>query len=132
MFCWPQGYECNWRWWPADENAKPPKLTMAYLKQSFLEKVSIEVFDIEPGSIELINKLCVRDEFARQLILAVRNELAQGNPCGQIYAETAAQMLALHAISKHCAPHRSIKICRGGLTGSQLRVVLDYIDAAPA
>ncbi|HEX7028563.1 MAG TPA: AraC family transcriptional regulator, partial [Gammaproteobacteria bacterium] len=129
MFYWPQGYECNWRWWPADENAKPPQLMIAYLKQSFLEKIAIEILDVEPGCVELLNKIGVRDEFARQLILAVRNELAQGNPCGPVYAETAAQMLALHAISKHCSLNHRIKICRGGLSKSQLRRALDYIDS---
>src|SRR5690606_31382179 len=83
----------------------------------------------EPGRVELPNKLSVKDAFVSQLILAVRDELRQGNPCGPIYAETAAQMLALHLLSRHCAFNHRIKSGKGGLTKSQLRLVLDYIDS---
>jgi AraC family transcriptional regulator len=37
-------------------------------------------------------------------------------------------MLALHTISKHCSLNRRIKVCRGGLSRLQLRLVLDYVN----
>lgn len=129
MDFWAQGYAPNWRWWPVAEPGQPLKLATAYLKQGFLEKLAAEVLDVDPNHVELPNKLSVKDEFVSQLILAVRDELRQGNPCGSIYAQTAAQMLALHLLSKHCTFNYRIKHQRGGLAKSQLRMVLDYIDS---
>lgn len=129
MDFWPEGYEPNWRWWPVSEPGQSIKLATLYLKQGFLEKLAAEVIDVEPGRIELPNQLSVKDPFVSQLILAVRDELKRGNPCGPVYAETAAQMLALHLLSKHCAFNYRMKPCRGGLSKSQLRRILDYIDS---
>jgi AraC family transcriptional regulator len=129
MDIWPEEYVASWRWWPAEEFGKSLKITIAYLKQEFLKKTAAEVFDVEPNRIEVASILSVKDEFMRQLVLAAKNELAQGNPCGPIYAETAAQMLALHVISRHCTLNYRINDCTGGLSKARLRMVLDYIDS---
>ncbi|HEX7028562.1 MAG TPA: AraC family transcriptional regulator [Gammaproteobacteria bacterium] len=129
MDFWPEGYEPNWRWWPLAEPGQILQLATVYLQQGFLEKLAAEVLDVEPERVELPIKLSVKDEFVSQLILAVRDELKQGNPCGPIYAETAAQMLALHLLSRHCTFSHRIKPCKGGLSKLQLRSVLDYIDS---
>lgn len=129
MDFWSEGYAPNWRWWPVSEPGQPIKLATAYLKQEFLEKLAAEVFDANPAHVELPNQLSVQDGFVSQLILAVRNELKQGNPCGQLYAETAARMLALHLLSNHCTIHYRTKPYKGGLSKSRSQVVLDYIDA---
>lgn len=127
MDLWPQFYEVNWRWWP-NENPDPIKIASVQLSAELLVKISIEALDAEPNLIELPNKLNVDDPFIEQLLMGVIKELEQGNPCGKLYGDTAAQMLALHLLSKHCAFTRRSAEYRRGLPKSQLTKILDYIN----
>jgi AraC family transcriptional regulator len=65
----------------------------------------------------------------QQMILALKHELTCGNPCGLLYPETIAQMLALHLLSKHCTFNRKTPEFKGGLTKNQLRCILDYLQS---
>lgn len=128
MDFWPQGYEINWRWRPVGEIPAPVKIATVFIKKYFLEQVAAETFDINAVDVSLINKLSVRDEFVKQLVLSVKDELERGNPCGIIYSETAAQMLALHLLSKHCFINHKVELRKGGFSETHARKVLGFIN----
>jgi AraC family transcriptional regulator len=130
MDLWHRFSELNWRWWP-NENPDPIKIASVQLPSELLTKISIEVLDAEPNLIELPNKLDISDPFIEQLLLSVLDELERGNPCGKLYGDTAAQMLALHLLSKHCTFTRRKPEYKRGLSKNQLLKILDYINAYP-
>jgi AraC family transcriptional regulator len=123
----PAHHEINWRWLPLVENPTPLKLACAYLSSDLIKKIAIETLDIEPGNIEMPTHVGANDPFVAQLLLAVKDELEKDNPLGPLYAETAAQMLALHLLSKHCTINHTIPEYRGRLSKNSLSTVLDYI-----
>lgn len=127
MDIWPRFYEVNWRWWP-NENPDCIKIASVQLSTELLIKTSVETLDAEPNLIEVPNKLNAGDRFIEQLLLSVIGELEQGNPCGKLYGDTAAQMLALHFLSRHCTFTRKIPEYKRGLSKRQLFKVLDYIN----
>jgi AraC family transcriptional regulator len=130
MDLWPRFFEVNWRWWPND-NPEPIRIASVQLPNAFLSKVGMEALDTEPNLIEIPNKLNVKDPLMEQLLLSAIGELERGNPCGKLYGDTAAQMLALHLLIRHCTFTRRCTEYKRGLSKSQLLRVLDYINAHP-
>jgi AraC family transcriptional regulator len=125
---WPPCHELNWRWWPINDNDPPIKIASVQLSVEHIQKTAIEALDTDSARIEMPNKQNVQDPFIEQILLATKDELERGNPCGRLYGETAAQMLALHLLSKHCTINPRIADYRHGLSKSTLRCVVDYIE----
>jgi AraC family transcriptional regulator len=123
----PPDHAINWRWLPESEKAGPLFITCAYLSSALVKRAAAEALNVEPGSIEMPKNIGAMDPFMEQLFLAVKNELQAGNPCGPLYAQTAAQMLALHLLSRHCSINYRIPAYKRGISGRRLRPVLDYI-----
>jgi AraC family transcriptional regulator len=123
----PPQHQINWRWWPL-KGDQPLKLAIAHLSSDLVKKMAGEAFDMNPDQIEVKTSLIANDPLLQQFMLAVKDEIERGNPCGLLYGETAAQMMALHLLSKHCVLSPKIKNCKHGLAPGQLRKVLEYID----
>lgn len=123
----PPDHAINWRWLPDSKNARPLFITCAYLSSALIKRAAAEALDVEPERIEMPKNIGTLDPFMEQLFLAVKNELQAGNPCGPLYAQTAAQMLALHLLSKHCSVNYRVPVYKSGIPPRQLRRVLDYI-----
>jgi AraC-like DNA-binding protein len=68
-----------------------------------------------------------RDEIVQHLLGTLTLELRSGNPSGAIFLETIITALIQHALRAPAAVSRAAK--RGGLSASQLRLVLDIVDA---
>ncbi|HEX5057225.1 MAG TPA: AraC family transcriptional regulator [Gammaproteobacteria bacterium] len=123
----PPDHAINWRWLPETENAQPLYITCAYLSSALIKRAAVEALDTEPACIEMPKNMGASDAFMEQLFLAVKNELQSGNPCGPLYAQTAAQMLALHLLSNHCTLNYKVPQYKRGIAKIQLRRVLEYI-----
>lgn len=125
----PPDHAINWRWLPESENAGPLFITCAYLSSALIKRAAAEALNVEPECIEMPKNIGTLDPFMEQLFLAVKNELQAGNPCGPLYAQTAAQMLALHLLSRHCSINYKMPAFKRGIPSRQLRCVLNYIHA---
>lgn len=125
----PPHHAINWRWLPDSENAQPLFISCAYLSSILIKQAAVEALDIEPECIDMPENIGTSDPFMEQLFLAVKKELQAGNPCGRLYAQTAAQMLALHLLSKHCSINYKIPVYKRGIPAAQLKRVLDYIHS---
>jgi AraC family transcriptional regulator len=123
----PPGHATNWRWLPDSENAQPIFNTCIYLSAALIKQAAVEALDIEPACIEMPENMGGSDPFMEQLFMAVKRELESGNPCGGLYAQTAAQMLALHLLSRHFTISYKIPVYKRGIAPFHLRRVLDYI-----
>jgi AraC family transcriptional regulator len=124
----PPQHHINWHWWPV-RNDKPLKLAIAHLSSDLVRKTAGESLDLDPGRIEIKTPLISTDPLLQQLILAIKTEIEQGNPCGLLYGETAATMMTLHLLAKHCVAKPASNDLKRGLPPAQLRKVLEYIDA---
>lgn len=123
----PPENEINWHWWPLKDD-KPLKLVIAHLSAGLVRKMAGETFGVNPDRIEINTSLIIKDSLLQQLILAAMNEAERGNPCGPLYGETAAQMMALHLLSKYSGLRLQSMHLRQGLPPRQLRKVFEYID----
>ncbi len=69
------------------------------------------------------------DPLVLGLGMQIERELRQGNPHGQVFAETCAQMLAVHLVTSHNSSLRQRVSKSPNLSGFQLSKTLEYIDA---
>jgi AraC family transcriptional regulator len=71
----------------------------------------------------------IQDQQVRQVMLALRAELSEGCPSGRLYGEGLATALASHLLQCHAVPWTLNSLHRGGLSPTQVRRVISYIDA---
>lgn len=112
----------------------------AHLRQSMSwdREVEILLLDFEPTLLalesdfgasdrpELPPKLTFFDPLIYQIALALKFALENG--WGSLYAESMANALAVHLLSRY-STRNPILQPQGGLSQSQLRLVIDYIHA---
>lgn len=123
----PPQHQINWHWWPL-KNDKPLKLAIAHLSSELVGRMAGETFDINPDRVEIKTALIAGDPLLQQLIFAIKHEVEDGNPCGSLYGETAAEMMAIHLLARHCVVNPKITNYKQGLSPPQLRKVFEYIE----
>ncbi len=70
-----------------------------------------------------------RDALMTQIILSLWRELEQPTPAGNLYAQSAAQLLALHLMRHYTAPQLADNVASNGLSGAQIQQITHYIRA---
>jgi AraC family transcriptional regulator len=123
----PPQHHINWHWWPLKKDG-PLKLSIAHLSSELVRRIAGESLDLNPDRVELKTPLIASDPLLQQLIFSIKREVEQGNPCGILYGETAAEMMALHMLTRHCTLKPGGGRYRDGLSQAQLRKVFEYID----
>jgi len=71
---------------------------------------------------------CVADPIINQIGMALRAELASEGLNGQLYAESLANVLAVHLLRHYSATRAVARPFTGGLTAYKLRRTLDFIS----
>ena len=82
---------------------------------------------LAPRHFARVREPDTKDEIVQHLMVALTLELRSGNPSGSTFLETIVTALVQHALRAPAAISRAAK--RGGLSASQLRLVLDIVDA---
>jgi len=93
-----------------------------------LATLAIDVLDIEPSRIELVERINTFDPLLYQIGLALLSELQSGGLAGQLYVESLTHTLAIHLLRNYAAFPLNAPECRTGLAAIPLRRVLDYIQ----
>ncbi|HEX7028575.1 MAG TPA: AraC family transcriptional regulator [Gammaproteobacteria bacterium] len=122
---------CNslqWTWQSQRPEDSPVRAVSIYLPPELLKKITLETLDKDSKGIELPNNIAIQDNFVSQLALELKNEAEQSTVFGKLFGETAAQLLAIHLLRKHCTIRREAPECRFGLSRSQLENIREYID----
>jgi AraC family transcriptional regulator len=114
--------------WKSKSN-QPIESVHIHLDTKFLTKIGEQVTDIDSSHIKLQEKSAVRDPFIEQICLTLKRELEQGFIAGKLYAESAAQFLAVHLLREHCTFEHNVKEYSGGLSSNSLRRVINYVKA---
>lgn len=123
----PPQHHINWHWWPI-RSGPPLKLAIAHLSSELVRKIAGETLNLNPDRLEMRTSLIASDPLLQQFILAIKSEVERGNPCGRLYGETAAEMMVLHLLARHCTVKPGPINRPRGLPPPELRRVLEYIN----
>lgn len=126
---WGEGPSYEVRWWSLSN--VPTKTLDLHLSRELVNRVAEEVVGVDLASLELVRCTGIRDPLLTQIALALWQELEQPAPAGKLYAQTAAQLLAVHLVRHYTASGTRANIApvpSPRLTSRQLKEVLEYIQ----
>ena len=78
---------------------------------------------------QLRSQLHLRDPLIEQMALALKTELATAGEDSKLYADSIATALSAHLLRRYSVKKSLVKEYKGGLTPSQLKTVVAYIQA---
>jgi AraC family transcriptional regulator len=119
----PAQRRAEWRW------PDPVRVLHLYLQPALLRRVAREAANVDPDRIELIPRFSESDPLIEQIGRAVLTEMREGAADSQLYAEQAAEMLAVHLLRRHCSEEATVDAFTGGIPPVRLRRVKDYVEA---
>jgi AraC family transcriptional regulator len=96
-----------------------------YLDPSFVRRIASE--SCAPAGVEVVERCAESDPVISQIGKALLAELDCEAPGGRLYAESLANLLAVHLLRHYTSLGQSVQRFIGGLTGHRLRSVLDFI-----
>jgi AraC family transcriptional regulator len=111
------------------------------LEPAFLDRVAHEVFGLEPSHFKLVISERVNDTVITNIAGVLAREAMQAEPGGRLYAESLANILAVHLLRNYaqCANGQMLEACSvpdegvadasnaPGRPGSQPRAVSDAV-----
>src|SRR5829696_6575132 len=96
-----------------------------YLDPALVERAAHEA---DPaGHFEVVARSSARDPLVSRVGLALLAEMGSEAPGARLYAESLANVLAVHVLRNYTAAGAGPRRFAGGLSGSRLRRVLSYI-----
>ncbi|HEY0375870.1 MAG TPA: AraC family transcriptional regulator [Pyrinomonadaceae bacterium] len=99
-----------------------------YLDPSLVLRAANEA-DVPGGAVEVVEGFSPHDPVLRSAGLALLAELEMEGPGGRLYAESLANLLAVHLLRHYTAAGRVAgQRFRGGLSGPRLRRVMAFIE----
>lgn len=125
---WGGGSAYEVRWWSLSD--VPTKTLDIHLSRTLVNRVAQEVVGVDLASLKLARRIGFRDPLLAQIALALWQELEQPGPAGKLYAQTAAQLLAVHLVRHYASSSgvlRKSPPALQGLTERQVRHVLEFI-----
>jgi AraC family transcriptional regulator len=111
-------------------SGEPMQTLILQLSQDLVERVVEEVADEDPRHLSLGERLGFQDPLLTQMGLALWRELEQRPPAGKLYAQTAAQMLAVHLLRHYTCVGDALTDPSHQLTPQQIRRVMDFVQAS--
>ncbi|HEU5198202.1 MAG TPA: AraC family transcriptional regulator [Ktedonobacterales bacterium] len=125
---WGNGAPYEIRWWSL--TSVPTQTLDIHLNRALVNRVAEEVVGVDLASLELVRRTGIHDPLLVQIGLALWHELEQPAPAGKLYAQTAAQLLALHLVRHYTASNvalRAVPPSPQGLTERQVKQVQEFI-----
>ena len=104
------------------------------LSASLLARLAREEFDRDPGEIALLDEVGIVDPLLSELMLALGREVAEPG-LRRLYRDSLLATLGITVLRRYstlvrgCQPVQTDSAVRGGLSGWQLRRVLDHMVA---
>ena len=83
---------------------------------------------IDNSQVRLRSHFQLQDPLIQQMALALKTELETAQADSKQYADSMATALGAHLLSRYGVKHSVVKEYRGGLTPSQLRTVIEYVQ----
>lgn len=98
-----------------------------YLDPSLVLRAAAEDAHAAPGGVEVIEKSSMDDPLVVQIGQSLLAELEADAPGGRLYAESLANVLAVHLLRHYTAAGGDMRRFVGGLSGQRLRRVLAFV-----
>lgn len=97
-----------------------------YLDPALVERAAR---DADPAAhVEVVARSNPRDPLISRVGMALLAEMDSAAPGARLYAESLANVLAVHVLRNYTAAGAAPGVFKGGLSGRRLRRVLSYID----
>jgi AraC family transcriptional regulator len=120
-------YEARtWSLSPVPTQVLNLSVSQAVVARAAQEEVGVDLARLEAGW-----RAGFRDSLMAQIALALWRELEQPAPAGNLYAQTAAQFLAVHVLRHHASSGARLRdkpLTPHKLTERQVRQVLEFIQ----
>jgi len=120
-------YELRWK----GLSCEPTQTLHLHLSKDLVSRTAEEVAGYDSTRLSLIAHSGFQDPLLTQIGIALWRELEQSSPAGKLYAQTAAQMLAIHLLRHYTSVGGAIKEPPQGLKGltqQQMRRLTDFIQ----
>jgi AraC family transcriptional regulator len=118
-------YELRWR----KTSAEDPYILNLHVDTALLSHTAEQLADHLPARVELIDRAGFQDPLLAQMGFALQQELLVPTSVGKLYAQTAAQMIAVHLLRHYLTTNISITDITHKLSRQQLRQTIEYIVA---
>ncbi len=115
--------DLRWRSLSSD----PIQTLHLHLNTHLVSQIAHHIGDGDPIHLDVIQRSGFQDPLLTQIGLALWRELKQHTPADTLYADTAAQMLAVHLLRYYTSSDVTLKEPSHGLTRSQVNRVTDFI-----
>lgn len=109
-------------------SAEPLQSLLIHVNTDFIARVASPLISDNLAHVEMSKHLAFQDPLLTQIGLALHHELHAPTAAGKLYAETAAQMLAVHLLRHYAQINDTLKEKTYGLTQQQVKRVLEYIE----
>ena len=118
-------YEVGWK----GLSSTPTRTLHLHLNRNLLLHTAQELTGADPAQISMPRRAGFQDPLLVQIALALWGELQQSAPAGKLYAQTAAQMIAVHLLCHYTSAQIRIKEVSQFLTQRQMKRIIDYVLA---
>lgn len=120
-----EAYELRWH----SQSSEPVQALHVHLSADLFARSAEHIADRDPARLALKELSGFQDPLLAQMGWALRWQLEQPAPSGQLYAETAAQMLTVHLLTHYLTTNITVKSHLQRLTTRQMKRVIEYIQA---
>jgi AraC family transcriptional regulator len=110
-------------------STEPMQTLHILLDSGLFFRTAAEVAERDATHLTLYGRSGFQDPLLAQIGLALWRELEHPTATGKLYAQTAAQMLAVHLLRYYTTPAHQIKEPSQGLTSRQINQVRDFVLA---
>ena len=104
------------------------QIVTLFLNPVFMARIVQEALDRDTARVAFQERLAFHDPLIYAIALALRDDIAVDGLAGRLYVESLNQTLALHLLHRYSAGVRMPSPPTHGLSISQLRRVLEYIN----
>lgn len=104
------------------------KVFVISVKHELLNRVALEVLDVDPNYVRLAGKVGEEDPFIYQLSQLMLGEIETQGLGGSLFIDSLTQSLVIHLVRKYVHFPKAIPPIKGKLAPKVLRSVLDFID----
>lgn len=108
----------------------PTRTLHLRMSKDLLTRTAEDLAGYDPAHLSLVERIGFQDSLLTQIGLTLWRELEQPSPAGKLYAQSAAQLLAVHLLRHYTSAGPAIKesAC-GRLTPRQVQRVRDFVEA---
>lgn len=118
-------YEVRWN----RISSAPAQTFHVHLSNEVFARTAQEVTGYDPTRLSLVARTGFQDPLMAQIGLALWRELELGTPAGRLYAQSAAQILAVHLLRHYTSAGSAIREPSGRLTQQQMARITDFVQA---